>query len=42
MQSKGNKRKRAKRHGFLTRMKARGGSLAIKRRRTRGRKKLAV
>lgn len=36
------KRKRAKTHGFLSRKKTAGGSRTIKRRRTKGRKRLAV
>ena len=37
-----NKRKRAKTHGFLTRMKTVGGRRVIKRRRSRKRKVLAL
>jgi len=36
------KRKRAKAHGFLVRNKTKGGKNVIKRRRSKGRKKLAV
>ncbi|MBP9771409.1 MAG: 50S ribosomal protein L34 [Candidatus Pacebacteria bacterium] len=36
------KRKRAKTHGFLVRMKTPGGRKMVARRRTKGRKKLAV
>ena len=36
------KKKRARTHGFLKRMKTRVGRLVIKRRRLKGRKKLAV
>lgn len=36
-----NKR-RKRRHGFLVRMRTRGGRLVIKRRRQKGRKRLAV
>ncbi|MFH1012537.1 MAG: 50S ribosomal protein L34 [Candidatus Peregrinibacteria bacterium] len=42
MLSKGNKRKRARRHGFLTRMKTKGGKKVINRRRSKGRVKLAA
>lgn len=36
------KRKRAKKHGFLVRQKTQSGKSVIKRRRSKGRKKLAV
>ena len=36
------KRKRAKTHGFLVRQKTKGGQKTLKRRRQKGRKKLAV
>lgn len=36
------KRKRAKTHGFMVRMKTVGGRKMVRRRRTKGRKKLAV
>lgn len=36
------KRKRAKAHGFLTRKRTAGGKKTVKRRRAKGRKKLAV
>jgi large subunit ribosomal protein L34 len=37
-----NKRKRKKTHGFLVRMNSVGGKKVIKRRRQKGRKRLAV
>jgi large subunit ribosomal protein L34 len=37
-----NKRRRAKKHGFLSRSKTRIGKNTIKRRRLKGRKKLTV
>jgi len=36
------KRKRAKTHGFLVRQKTKSGKNVIRRRRTKGRKKLSV
>ncbi|MFA6432827.1 MAG: 50S ribosomal protein L34 [Candidatus Paceibacterota bacterium] len=39
---KPKKRKRAKSHGFRVRMKTPGGRKAINRRRSRGRKRIAV
>lgn len=36
------KKKRVKKHGFLKRMKSSGGRNVIKRRKAKGRKKLAV
>ncbi|OGN25451.1 MAG: 50S ribosomal protein L34 [Candidatus Yanofskybacteria bacterium RIFCSPLOWO2_01_FULL_43_22] len=36
------KRKRARAHGFLSRKKTKGGKNTIKRRRQKGRKRLAV
>ncbi|PIZ71700.1 50S ribosomal protein L34 [Candidatus Peregrinibacteria bacterium CG_4_10_14_0_2_um_filter_43_11] len=42
MQGKGNKRKCHKRHGFQKRMETKGGQKVIKRRRSKGRKELAV
>ena len=37
-----NKRKHAKTHGFLSRMKSVGGKKVVKNRRAKGRKKLTV
>jgi len=42
MLSKGNVRKRHKRHGFQARMKTKGGAKVIKRRRSKGRKSLSA
>ncbi len=39
---KPKKAKRAKAHGFLTRQATKGGKRVLKRRRAKGRKKLAV
>jgi large subunit ribosomal protein L34 len=36
-----NKRKRKKNHGFLVRMRAKGGQRIIKHRRQKGRKRIA-
>jgi large subunit ribosomal protein L34 len=37
-----NNRRRAKTHGFLTRMKTKGGRLVLKRRRAKGRHTIAL
>lgn len=36
------KKKRIKKHGFLTRMKSRKGQIVLKKRRARGRKRLSI
>lgn len=42
MNLKAKKGKRLRKHGFLTRMKTHGGQKMVKRRRSQGRKSLAV
>lgn len=42
MLSKGNQRKRHKRHGFQARMATKGGTKIIKRRRSKGRVNLSA
>ncbi|MDR1840563.1 MAG: 50S ribosomal protein L34 [Holophagales bacterium] len=37
-----NNRRRAKTHGFLTRMKTKSGRLTLKRRRAKGRHSIAI
>ena len=37
-----NRRRRSKKHGFLTRMKTQGGKKVISRRRAKGRKRVSV
>lgn len=42
MRTKSSKLKRARKHGFMARMKTHGGQKVLKRRRDEGRKELTV